>query len=272
VRLITITHSADLKAIPLAESERIRVYFDEASAKLYQDTDRHCSPFLSSIPPDLSAGSLLNWDGKTWEIVNRGDSQTWLKDDTGSVISLSEQTLSLLLVQGSAQVISAASATDILDGKSARELLAGASAADLAEANRRYAILTAYRAGGWNQGLGVSPRTLRRWQARVRQAEAVYQCGYAGLLPEKKLSGNRSHKLPEETFKLMEELIGKEYEDARQPTRFAIWSKLHQECEARSLPAPSYQTFCVYVDRRRNWRSTRSIRRCPNKPRVRSVW
>ncbi len=250
IAIVTDRIYVDLRAAPLAEPERVRVYFDEASARLYQDTGRHCSPFLPSIPPGLSAGSLLDGDGKAWEIVNQGDSQTWLKDDTGSVISLSEQTLSLLLAQGSARVIAAPSAADAPDGESAKELLAGASASDLAEANRRYAILTAYRAGGWNQGLGVSPRTLRRWQARVRQAEAVYRCGYAGLLPEKKLSGNRSHKLPEETLELMEELIGKEYEDARQPTRFAVWSKLHQACEARSLPAPSYQTFCVYIDRR----------------------
>ncbi len=250
IAIVTDRIYVDLKAAPLAEPERVRVYFDEASARLYQDTGRHSSPFLPSIPPDMSAGGLLNWDGKTWEIVNRGDSQTWLKDDTGSVISLSEQTLSLLLAQGSAQVISAAFGADGLDGKAAKELLAGASAADLAEANRRYAILLAYRAGGWNRGLGVSPRTLRRWEAGMRKAEAIYQCGYAGLLPEKKLSGNRTHKLPEETRKLMEELISKEYEDACQPTRFAVWSKLHQECEARSLPAPSYQTFCLYVDRR----------------------
>jgi hypothetical protein len=191
------------------------------------------------------------------------------------VISLSEQTLLLLLAQGSAQVIAAPSATDAPDGKSAKELLARASAVDLAEANRRYAILLASRASGWNPELGVSRRTLRRWKAKVRQAEAVHQCGYAGILPQKTHSGNRNQKLPEETRKLMEELIDKEYEDARQPTRFAVWSKLHQECEARSLPAPSYQTFCSYVDRRprceqlKNMRSmTRSITRRSAKARA----
>jgi len=250
VAIVTDRVYVDLRAAPLAEPDHVRVYFDEASARLYQDTGRHPSPFLPSIQPRTLAGSLLNWDGKAWEVVNQGDSQTWLKDEAGSVISFSEQTLSLLLAQGSAQVVAARSAADAIEGKSAKELLARASAADLAEANRRYAILTAYRAGGWNQGLGVSARTLRRWEAGMRLAEAVYQCGYAGLLPEKKLSGNRSHRLPEETRKLMEELIDKEYEDARQPTRFAVWSKLHQVCEARSLPAPSYQTFCSYVARR----------------------
>jgi hypothetical protein len=250
VAIVTDRVYVDLRVAPLAEPAHVRVYFDETSARLHQDTGRHPSPFLPSIPPRPLAGSLLNWDGKVWEIVNQGDSQTWLKDEAGSVISFSEQTLSILLAQGSAQVVAARSAADALEGKSAKELLARASPADLAEANRRYAILTAYRAGGWNQGLGVSARTLRRWEAGMRLAEAVYQCGYAGLLPEKKLSGNRSHRLPEETRKLMEELIDKEYEDARQPTRFAVWSKLHQVCEARSLPAPSYQTFCSYVARR----------------------
>jgi putative transposase len=240
----------DLSAAPLAEPERVRVYFDEANARLYQDTGRHAVAAGPSTPPRFSAGGILNWDGKSWEIVNRGGSQTWLKDDAGSVISLTEQTLSNLLAQGSAQVLAACSAGSASNGESAKEFLSQASASDLAEANRRYALLSAYRAGGWNQEMGVSERTLRRWEASVRQAEASYQCGFVGLLPQIKLSGNRRHKLPEETRKLMEELISKEYENTRQPTRFAVWSKLRQECEKRELQAPSYQTFCLSVDRR----------------------
>jgi hypothetical protein len=84
----------------------------------------------------------------------------------------------------------------------------------------------------------------------VRQAEAVYQCGYAELLPQIKLSGNRTPRLPEETRQLMEEYIGQEYENERQPTRFAVWSKLLQECESRGLSAPSYRAFCQSVERR----------------------
>jgi transposase InsO family protein len=250
IAIVTDQIYVDLRAVPLAEPERVRVYFDEASARLYQDTGRHASPFLPSPPSGLSAGGLLNWDGKAWEIVNQGESKIWLKDDAGSVISLSEQTLSNLLSQGSAQVLAAPSAASEPEGKSAKELLDRASAADLAEANRRYAILTAYRAGGWNQELGVTVRTLQRWEAGVRQAEAVYQCGYAGLLPQIKLSGNRTPRLPEETRQLMEEYIGQEYENERQPTRFAVWSKLLQECESRGLSAPSYRAFCQSVERR----------------------
>jgi transposase InsO family protein len=152
--------------------------------------------------------------------------------------------------QGSAQVVAASSAAAEPEGKSAKELLDRASAADLAEANRRYAILTAYRAGGWNPELGITVRTLQRWEAGVRQAEAIYQCGYAGLLPQIKLSGNRTSRLPEETRQLMEEYIGQEYENERQPTRFAVWSKLLLECESRGLPAPSYRAFCQSVERR----------------------
>ncbi len=250
IAIVTDQIHVDLRAAPLAEPERVRVYFDEASARLYRETGRHPSPFLPSPPPNPSGGGHLNWDGKAWEIVNQGESNIWLKDEAGSVISLSEQTLSSLLSQGSARIVGASSATDAPDSNSAKELLARASAADLAEANRRYAILTAYRAGGWNQELGVTMRTLQRWEAGVRQAEAIYQCGYAGLLPQIRLSGNRSPRLPEETRQLMEEYIGKEYENDRQPTRFAVWSKLLRECESCNLPAPSYRAFCQSVERR----------------------
>jgi transposase InsO family protein len=250
IAIVTDQIFVDLRAVPLAEPERVRVYFDETSARLYRDTGRHPSPFLPPTLPNPSVSGLLNWDGKAWEIVNRGESNIWLKDDAGSVISLSEQTLSNLLSQGSARVVSAPSLASETDSASAKELLARASAADLAEANRRYAILMAYRAGGWNQELGVTMRTIQRWEADVRQAEAVYQCGYAGLLPRIKQSGNRTPRLPEETRKLMEEYISKEYENERQPTRFAVWSKLLRECESRGLSAPSYHAFCQFVGRR----------------------
>jgi transposase InsO family protein len=250
IAIVTDQIYVDLRAAALAEPERVRVYFDEASARLYRETGRHPSPLLPSTRFKLSAGEILNWDGKTWEMINQGESNVWLKDDAGSVISLSEQTLSSLLSQGSARIVGAPSATDAPDGHSAKDLLARASAADLAEANRRYAILTAYRAGGWNQELGATVRTLQRWEAGVRQAEAIHQCGYAGLLPQIKLAGNRTPRLPEETRRLVEEHIGKEYENERQPTRFAVWSKLLRECESRGLPAPSYRAFCQSVARR----------------------
>jgi putative transposase len=163
--IVTDQIYVDLRAAQLAETERMHVYFDEASARLYRDTGRHISLFLPSARSSPSASSLLNWDGKLWEIVNRGESSAWLKDEAGSVISLSEQTLSNLLSQGSAQVVSAPSLASETDSKSANEFLARASAADLAEANRRYAILTSYHAGGWNQKLGVTMRTIQRWEA-----------------------------------------------------------------------------------------------------------
>ena len=145
---------------------------DESNARLYQETGRHAASTLPSAPPHFSAGSVLTWDGKTWEVVNQGKSQTWLKDDAGSVISLSEQTLSNLLAQGSAQVVAVPAVTSAPGGETAQELLAWASAADLAEANRRHALLSAYRAGGWNP---VYP-DLEMCRKMTDWAELGYQC------------------------------------------------------------------------------------------------
>jgi putative transposase len=250
IAIVTDQIYVDLREAPLAEPERVRIYFDQVSASLYRETGRHRSLSPCSLPAGLPASGLLDWDGKAWEVVNRGQSQLWLKDEAGAVIALSEQSLSNLLSQGSARVIAAPSSGAESEIKRTEELLASASAADLAEANRRYAILSAYRAGGWNQELGVSARTLQRWEADVRQAEARYQCGYAGLLPQTKHSGNRTPRIEEETRKLMEEYISKEYENERQPTRFAVWSKFLRECESRGLKAPGYRAFCQNIERR----------------------
>ena len=250
IAVVTGQLYTDLTAAALAQPERVRVYCDQTTAGLYQNSGRHgVSPLLPTAAK-LSEGSFLTWDGKTWEIINQGDSSTWLKDDSGSVISLSAQVLSALFAQGSAQLAATARGTPLTDGQPAKELLAAASPADLTVANHRYTLLSAYRAAGWNRELGVSRRTLQRWEASARRAESHYRCGFVGLLPNRRLSGNRAHKLPEEALKLMEEHIAREYESLRQPTRFAVWAKLHRECEERGILPPSYQIFCRYVNRR----------------------
>ncbi|MGH9944132.1 MAG: hypothetical protein ACRD9R_17445, partial [Pyrinomonadaceae bacterium] len=130
-------------------------------------------------------------------------------------------------------------------------LLAQASHNDLAIANHRYSILSSSRRlDEICQAPPIPSRTLRRWRACFRQAEAEYGSGFLGLLPRKHKQGNRLRKLPDEVLTLMEHFIVNEYEQPTQSTRFAAWSKLLRACHERGLITPSYQTFCLAVKHR----------------------
>ena len=137
------------------------------------------------------------------------------------------------------------------DHSPAEELLAAASPADLTIANQRYSMLfPAPHSDGHHSTVSVPERTLRRWRASFRQAEAEVGSGFLGLLPGQRRQGNRRQKLPAETVVLMGQMIIDEYEKCEQPTRFSVWSKLLRACQERALVAPSYQTFCLAVKRR----------------------
>ncbi len=131
------------------------------------------------------------------------------------------------------------------------ELLTGASPPDLAEAVRRYsALFPAPQADELHATPPVPARTLRRWRASFRQAQAELGSGFLGLLPCQHRQGNRLRKLPAETVALMEQKIAEEYERCEQPTLFSVWSKLLRACQERALLPPSDQTFCLAVKRR----------------------
>jgi len=119
----------------------------------------------------------------------------------------------------------------------------------MAEANRRLEIIRAHQA---NEPLlsGVSPRTVRYWMQKYRQAEAAYGNGYLGLLPRYCECGNRTPRLPDKTQVLMTQFIQNDYEGLKQKRRLHVYGALVRACESHGTPAPSYKTFCQEVNRR----------------------
>jgi putative transposase len=130
------------------------------------------------------------------------------------------------------------------------DCLAQANELDLREANRRHAIVKEFLNGGFKQtDCPISLRTVQRWAYDYRQAELQGRSGYIGLLPRSRQRGNRQPRLPDSTKSLMADFIRKDYENPKQKTRYASWIALKRECEARSLMAPSYESFRVAVNR-----------------------
>jgi len=244
--LVTDQLYVDLSARALSQPEKVRVYPNSAAANIHRSLAPSANP-AQSLKVHLEAGSRMRWDGKMWAVLNCGESQTWLQDETGAVIALNEAALSELMAQDSIENIPVATGNDLNEPVAA--LLANASPADLAEANRRYESIIAYQQHR-QLPTPIAGRTLLRWQSSYRTAETQLGCGYVGLLQRKQKRGNRRRKLPEETHALTAEFIATEYENLRQPSRYSIWAKLVRACDERGIVAPSYKAFCREVRRR----------------------
>jgi putative transposase len=233
----------DLHAAPLAEPERVRVFSDETVAQTQASGP---APVEAGEAGDsgclaVAPGVGLEWDGRRWTIVNAGATQITVLAEDGTLLELPQTAFEALVKQNRLRRWREAAPPGL--HASAQELLVQASPADLAEANRRYALL-APRLAGQPIGAATTPaRTLRHWLAAWRQAERLHGCGYVGLLPHRQKSGNRTPKLPARTLAAIETFIANDYETLKQKPRYAVFGALVRACETEGITAPSYKTF-----------------------------
>jgi putative transposase len=237
----------DLHAAPLAEPERVRVFGD---ATLAQALASDPAPALPAAVGgagclEVAPGVGLDWDGRPWTIVNAGATQITLLATGGTLLALPQAAFEALVKQGRLTRRREAASPDLRP--SVQERLAQASPADLAEANRRYALLRPRLAGQPDPQATTPARTLRHWHAAWRQAEATFGCGYVGLLPRRQQSGNRERKLPARTLAAMETFIAHDYETLKQKSRLAVYGALLRACETAAVTPPSYKTFAQAI-------------------------
>lgn len=241
----------DLYTDALAEPDKVRVF-------LSQDVSAACCHIsepdfeVRRRHVDVTPGSSLAWDGKVWKIANAGDTRISLIAEDHCFSELDVGIFEALVKQGriTGSRVSPAR-TEIT------QLLAAVREEDLKIANERFELVRRHL----NEklaahALGVPERTLRFWTAQYRRAKENYGSGYVGLLPLIRRRGNRNHRLPEETRKLLDEIIEKEFKTHNQKSKFACWAALKLACERRGTPAPSYMTFCKAVEERPKFERT----------------
>jgi transposase InsO family protein len=240
----------DLHAAALAEPDRVRVFRDQAAAH----AGSRLSPAAASSSADpprtiaLTAGSPIVWDGRRWTILHLGETALALLAEDGNLVELPSAAFELLLQQGRLTGVPQPGQSGF--PAEIQDRLAQAAPDDLREANRRYALLAARLNATGPASSTVPARTLRRWQARWREAEQLYHCGYLGLLPAWGRRGNRRPKLPDPVLQLLDQFIREDYETLKQPPRAEVYGALVRACEAKGLVAPSYKTFSLAIQRR----------------------
>jgi len=236
----------DLRATPLAEPQRVRVFPDQETAQGYAVVASSSSgghPFVSIAP-----GASVVWDGRSWTIVNLGATQATLLATDGTLIDLPQATFESLIKTG--QLTNPRESMSAEANPAIRELLANASPADFEEANQRYAIIKPWLAGHPANDQSIPKRTIRDWVGKWRKAESRYGCGYVGLLSHHQEKGNRQQKLPDNISNILEAFIVGDYETLKQKTKAAVYGTLVRKCEGQGIAAPSYKTFARAIQKR----------------------
>lgn len=241
----------DLYAAPLAEPSRVLVYSapEAASVTKLGTSD---SPNISS-PITFRNGNALIWDSRIWKVINVGDASVGLVSEDGNLVELPRKALEDLAYRK--KIALAPDELKKISRAKVLERLSLASEDDLRTANSRSELVRSYIHGhSLPVTLDVTHRTFYRWVAEYRRAEANYQSGYLGLLPQHNAKGNRTSKLPEASLRAMTEALEQDFETKKQKTLYASWINLKLSCEERGVVAPSYKAFTVASRRRDPYR------------------
>ncbi len=240
----------DVYAAPLAERERVHLFGSEQVARawataLIQNT---CSD--QGRPPLLiEPGAPVVWDGRSCTILYQGQTTTTLLTEGRQPVEVSNAHFQALVIQG--KLIGRTSSERRGLNVQVRERMMRASTADLAEANRRYAIIQPVLEGRTPAVTTTPARTVRHWAARYREAAQTLGCGYVGLLPNWQQSGNRRSRLPEAVMTALNEFVEHEYETHKQKRKYEVYGELVNYCKSKGLMTiPSYKTFIAAVNRR----------------------
>ena len=237
----------DLHNAPLAQPNRVAVFADGmAAANHAQDRTVLQDSSREKQPRSPGPGSIVNWDGKRWEIVNFGQTQVILRRaDDGSMMRFPLAAYDSLITDGllTVEIRQSLGAGAELDFR-----LSQASEDDLRQGNQRYEVVRRILNGEKPEALtSVSPRTSRRWVAMYKRSDAQNGSGYLGLLPLTLQRGNSSPKLPEASRELMATIIREDYETLKQKSIYASWCVLQATCSNQGIIAPSYETFRLAV-------------------------
>lgn len=129
------------------------------------------------------------------------------------------------------------------------EILIKSSKALLEEANQRARVVQSYLRFGSTTPLTVSLRTIRRWVAAYRSAEAKFGCGYIGLIPLPN-SGNGNIRLDNATTTILNNFIENDYETLKQKRKYEVYGAYLRACERDAVTPASYKTFCKAIRHR----------------------
>jgi hypothetical protein len=240
----------NLKEAPLTEPNKVRVFLDAETALAFSNFTQIATQDGSrrSHAVNFSAGSVVQWDGKGWVIVNIGERMIGLIDEDKTFADIPIPAFEKLIMEGRVTGVTTEPASTL--HPEAKRLIGQAKKDDYKEANLKAELVRAFMSGeSLPSRLVISERTLRDWAAKYRKAQEAYGCGYVGLLPRKRI-GNTKSKLPAPSRELLGEFIENVYETHKQKGKFEVYAAYCLACQCRRVIPASYKTFCKAVNQR----------------------
>lgn len=183
----------DLGEAPLTEPNNVRIFPNKEAATAYKNliqtsTQTRCN-YLSFL--DIALGSLLQWDGRGWTVINVGETTIGLIGDGESFVEVPLTAFEKLIQEGRITGLPVNAQSSI--HPEAKRRIEQADTPAYAEANRLHEIVRAYINGeSLPINTTISERTLRRLKAKYLKAEEVYGSGYIGLLPLQRKGNTKS--------------------------------------------------------------------------------
>lgn len=244
----------DLHRHDIVEFDQVPVYPDRDTALAYgrvlgtAPVDRPSVRFVN-----LRVGAVISWNGAGWKIANVGTELVGLLNAAGEHTELTCRAFEGLVQEG--KIVGGGEEVSPSLPPEAVKTFLSASLSDLAEANRRAALIGVWESDEFDGDRDVPERTLRFWRAKWRAAEAKYGNGYVGLLPQP-LRGNPADKLPPASRAQLNKFIDEEYETYTQKTKSAVYDAYEAACSAKGIEPASYKTFARAVKMRPRFRQT----------------
>lgn len=241
---------ANLRTAPLAEPDQVRLFADQWTAQAFvvipeTFSEASVGGFQNA---KLEVNAIVHWDGRAWTTVNIGETELWLRSTEGKIIKLSPAEFKLMSQAG--EIVGPREALQNGISAEAQNLLATASPEELKVANQRYQIIKPVLAGDLTGERSIPQRTIYDWISKYRQAQRLHRCGFVGLLPQWRRCGNRSKKLPQQTWTLINEFISDNYETLKQKFKYEVYGELVLACERQGIQTPSYKTFVKAINNR----------------------
>ena len=244
----------DLRAAPLSQPDRVRVFLDADTAAFMRAAASTPQPAHDHQPAvvELATNAVVTWNGRGWRVINVGETEITMFDEDGEPATIPVATFEKLARDGAIKGAGGPPEADRAAG--ARERMRRARPEDLREAVQRQEIIRPHLAGApVREGEGPTPASTRRdWIRDYREAEAGYgpYWGIVGLLPRHGEKGNRTKRLPDQVEGLIAEQIKKDHATAVNKGVATVYGALIRSCEEEGLDTPSYPTVINRVKAR----------------------
>lgn len=250
---------ADLERFLIINFDKFPLYFNKEIFKAILNAEESKSSKgnedLDNVV-NVEVGKEILWNGNYWTVVNMGETEISLLDETEKIIPLPLNVFEELIKTGSIKSFDNHNSTRD-DESYFLDIIRSASPETLANANEKYNKFKLHMDGEF---VDVSPRTLRHWKQKFKKAEKEYGRGFYGFITENHKKGNKTKRIRDDVIELMGKYITEVYEDKKQRNKSSVYKLFRDECIEKGFDPPSNKTFFKAIEDRSSYEQDKKRR------------